>query len=175
MDEIDSNVLSCLTESHNVATSITSLSLATNTVWPFFTDTNFHVTGQNFRFFSDAENVAIAPLVPSEELVTWELYSQENQQWIQDGFQWEYETEGTGNNMDQQESSLSPITGQVFSIHHGQQVPSNTSTANIFAPVWQTSKVPSRPNSLVNFDALSNPTFERVFRTVQTYDEPVLS
>ncbi|CAJ1960714.1 unnamed protein product [Cylindrotheca closterium] len=138
----------------SLASTLTGLAINSNTIWPFFTDSNLPMIVSNFMATTGAGLVFLAPLVQGEqEREKWANYSQQNQGWIADGVEFTKQ-QGLLN--------VSDIYPTIFRRSNGENVAEEGSGP--FLPLWQF--FPSRDSPLVNFNMLSDPHYKEVFNSV---------
>jgi hypothetical protein len=164
-EESSVKISSIIADSKSMSSTMTAMALNSGTEWPFFQDTNFHVIGKNFRDSSDADTVAITPLVDLGNKLLWESFATENQDWIEIGLDWE------------DVATSAPIGSIPIQIYKrgsdGGEILENVG-AGPYAPMWEISQAPT-DSYVVNYDTLSHTTYSRVFADVKNSAAPVLS
>ena len=108
----------------------------------------------------------MSPLIPGNIGGIWENYAQGYQGWLEKSQELVYQTSewfedpinSAGLNLT---GEFPAITEKIYRLDESLEPVTNYSTA-LYAPVWQISPAPFEP-SLVNYDLLSNPTFEQMF------------
>ncbi len=147
-----------------MASTLSSISMQSDTNWPFFYDPNFHVLGKNFRDSSSADTVAFSPLVTIENKLPWEGFSQANQNWITDGLDWD--------GVDTTEP-IESIPSLIYKREMNGSITTDVGPGP-FAPMWEISQAPT-DSSVVNYDTLSHPICGQIFVDMQKTGEAVLS
>ena len=81
-----------------LAISVNSEAKTKNLTWPLVSLENFHVRGASTRALAKAVSISLSPLVTSATRAKWERYSaqQQNQRWIQAGFDFEQKKRENG-------------------------------------------------------------------------------
>ena len=163
-DVAQHNAVTTYGQVESTISTITSLSLANATVWPFFTVPNFEIhikklltlTGSNFAVFS--------PIITNDTKDLWEQYSLGNQGWIQESLNFSgFAIEGL---------IIPPIAAHLFP---ELGTTPNAEMENHYLPVWQTFPPPKDPPSIINFNLLSDERFHRIFDYVEATKRTVLS
>ena len=149
-----------------MSSTLTALGINAQLHWPFFTDPNFDVLGNEFRTNSGAQLVAFAPII-RDQRAQWELYSQENQGWIRQGLVYVSETEGAD-----MPDQIKDIPAHIYRWEGHKAVPEIGKGP--FAPLWQMARAP-RNSSAINFNLLSNPIFASIFHAVLDTQKSVIS
>lgn len=144
------------------AESITRVSLASNSTFPFETRpfpfvtlADFEEQGASLRSSSGAEVVIYAPLIATEQKQDFEAYAVENQGWIDASRAYAVANE-----------SLSPniyVNGSIPSLIFGP----GQSEIGPFLPIWQLTPPPLTP-SIINYDLLQNQAwFNRMYTALR--------
>ena len=135
--------------------SITSFATFTsenlNYSWPYITVPDFDRRGERALKEAYLEMVAFSPLVSHEDRHEWALYSANNHGWL-------------GGN-----SASHGIASEIYRLDDSTGQPEVDSTRQFMAPMWQTTPKPHDP-SLVNFNVLSEPMYDGIFRTMREFN-----
>jgi hypothetical protein len=120
----------------------------TNSTWPFMTLSSFEVFVRRTRAQASSELFVVCPIVQQEQIAEWNAYSQEQQSWIDDGFEANGEIRTDLNDI--------PSSIYRFGRYKGKKVltPEDGSGPLPAAPFWQMSPPPF-DTSVVNYNALS--------------------
>lgn len=155
-----------------MSTTITSYALASSVQWPNLTMPHFEIRGENNNRLSKALQVTFAPLVKNKQ--EWEQYAKENQEWIKEGLVHAGAPEEDITNV----RGIADFVWRLDQSSQGSAVVQSTNGVDFgpgsFAPVWQQSPAP-HDTSIINFDLLSHPTFQRVYHGMWETAKPVLS
>lgn len=162
--ESSQNIESIVADSKSMSSTLTAIALNNGTEWPFFEDSSFQVIGRNFRESSSADTVAITPLVNSGNKLRWESFAIDNQDWIEEGLKWE----GVATS-----APIQSIPVRIYRRGIEGEIIEDVGPGP-YAPMWEMSVAPTDPY-VINYDTLSDPTFGRVFSSVQSTAAPVLS
>jgi hypothetical protein len=76
------HVYNVMSTQQQLSQIISASAINNNETWPFVTVPQFEVHGEYCRQTSGAETVAILPLVSQANLLAWNMYSVENQGWL---------------------------------------------------------------------------------------------
>jgi CHASE domain len=160
-------------EAHNMihsiqglSTTVTSLAMATGSIFPNVTVSHFERHGAINNNVSKALSVSLIPLVASKDRAAWEAYAWENQAWI-------YESSN--------EVHPSQIPSRIHTAAHslnGDNVTVQESHGIgkwSYAPVWQQSPPPRHDPSIVNFNLLAHPPLARAFHGMWETQQAVFS
>jgi class 3 adenylate cyclase len=152
-----------------MSSTITSFALSQNTIWPQYTHPEYEVFGNSFRNTSGAQLVSISPIV-ADGLARdqWNLYSVDNQGWVEGGLAYIAETEGT--DMPEGPYDISP---EIYRRRADGEIATENGDGP-FAPVWQTAAAPEDA-TVVNFNLLSNDVVQRSFTRVREERRVILS
>jgi hypothetical protein len=146
------NVEAALDALEEMAISISSLTSFQNVDWPYVTLPDYAQTGADTRFLSSSPLIVFSPSVDEADRTGWQAYATENQQWIEDGYEF-------------QRSNLVP-TPIPFLLHNETEgSPILLDAPGPFTPVWQMSPAPN-VTSIVNFDLRSNLAFKSLEKVV---------
>lgn len=157
---------------NSLASSITAIAAGLQTIWPYFTTASFPVIGSNFRHSTAAQLVALVPRVETTDIKdSWQTYSVLNQDWIQQGLLYDAKSTNSTMVLPPDEEIPSKVYRRI-GFDHTKTVP--VSGPGPFGPLWQMSPAPYDA-SPVNFDMLSDPTFDRIFHSVEEANIPILS
>mmetsp|Transcript_21694 Transcript_21694/g.53584 ORF Transcript_21694/g.53584 Transcript_21694/m.53584 type:complete len:1189 (-) Transcript_21694:77-3643(-) len=138
----------------SLANTLMGLAINSNTKWPFFTDSNFPMIASNYLSTTGAGLVFLAPLVQDGEAKEkWANYSQQNQGWIAEGFEFTQQPPLL---------NVSDIYPTIFRRSNGENVPEEG--PGPFLPHWQS--FPPDDSGLSNFNLLSDPHYNEVFNSV---------
>jgi hypothetical protein len=170
----------------SLSATITSVSIAAGTTWPYLTVPHFEVHGVLSNTITDVLQISFAPLVKRENKLAWEAYANENQGWIDEslaldkGFLAIHLDDSEENGTSVTRPHISPRIfrfdenktegKRVIQVEEGV----NVGRENYYAPVWQQAPAP-HGKSIVNFDLLSPPVFARVFDAMLASQTSVLS
>ena len=166
----------------SLSISITSYANLKDKSWPMISIPDFHVLGSSTRSLSDAVSISFAPIVTKDQRYEWETYTKNNNQWIENGQQFEQliatkrgtvngtsassrllgllsaagstGTTGHPRGLKLVEDDQQVISSQISYISDHKKVPS--SGDGPYMPLWQSSPVVPE---LVNFDLLSSDQF----------------
>lgn len=155
----------------NFVNTITSYSLDEGSQWPFVTIPHYEVRGTTSNELSGAAILAFSPLVPLMDREEWEAYATANQGWVAEGIEvheeWhEYATSQPG-------WELQNISYPMWRYGPNETIITDKGRGP-YLPVWQIAPAPNDP-TIVNYNLLSHPTFERIFHGMEETDLPVLS
>lgn len=160
----------------SMSATITSTAISENLTFPYVTVPHFEVHGVLNNNVSKAMQVSFAPLIKHHEKTEWESYASLNQGWIDEGL-----ALGIGSKQQHVKNgtSMAPISPWIHQVDKdGKKNIQMEQTAKFgpwsYAPVWQQAPAPE-DHSIVNFDLLSHPTFERVFQEIWESHEPTIS
>lgn len=132
-----------------MSSAMTSFATSANVVWPYYTQPDWEIFGNDFRNNSGVQLLSWSPIVNGETARTaWETYSVANEQWVQSGLAWDQKNEGLA--MPPGPYDISP---SIYERKNGQIVVETGSGP--FAPIWQMAGAPRDPK-VVNFDLMSN-------------------
>ena len=155
-DSTEYNLKGLIEATNGFAQVFTSEAINTNSTWPFVTLSSFEVYVRNTRAQGSSELIVIAPFVNASLIKTWNDYAIANQGWIDKSFA-EYDT----GRLD-----LNPIPSSVyrFGRFKGRTVlkPEDGAGRYPTAPFWQMSRPPF-DTSIVNFNALSQETYQQMY------------
>lgn len=157
-----------ITAAYTLGDGITATALATNQEWPRVTIDNFEIKAAHARLDADSELIMFSPLVPGNAVEVWEGYASGKQDWLKESQELSYQTSAWFSDPINSEGlnltgDIPPIPEKIFRLEGDERVTGYSSFLK--APVWQVSPAPYKP-SLVNYDLLSNPTFERMFNMI---------
>jgi hypothetical protein len=169
---------SALAAGNSLSVSITSFALASSAAWPQVTIPDFELRGYHNNILSKSLQVSLAPMIRADEKEEWEIYAQQNEEWIDEGLAVAKERQLTKNSKDKNE----PIEDFVWRFANGDSGTNvvqngegfNLNGVNCFAPIWQQSPAP-HDTQIVNYDILSHPVLQRLFHAMQTTGQPVFS
>ncbi|GAX15863.1 hypothetical protein FisN_2Lu430 [Fistulifera solaris] len=169
---------SALAAGNSLSVSITSFALASFAAWPQVTVPDFELRGYHNNILSKALQVSLVPLVRADEKEEWEIYAQQNEEWIDEGLAVAKERQLTENTQEKDE----PIEDFVWRFADGDSGTSvvqngegfSLDGVKYFAPLWQQSPAP-HDTQIVNYDILSHPVLQRLFHAMQTTGQPVFS
>ena len=178
-----------------LAASITSASRLSKSRFPYFTNSEFEISGGSLEGMSGMYSVAFAPLVPAENQTDWERYSVNNQNWLLEGallrqIHPDHIDPMSGTFQDSQHRNLqgldvqdlisatfkfSDISETVYSMQDGEKVPYEGANGETLAPVWQMAPTPYDDPKMVNYNALSDPVVSGLFDVIKKQRETVMS
>jgi class 3 adenylate cyclase len=151
----DGRLTVLLADFRSLAWALTGLAINSNTVWPYFTDPNYHMIVSNFMNTTGTHMVAISPIVHNEtESENWANYSQSKQGWIKDGLAFQQKPVP---------DEMEEIFPSIFRVSAGEKVPEVG--PGPFLPVWQMIETP-QDSSVFNFNLLSDQHYAEVFAAV---------
>lgn len=179
--------------------TVTSLSIFANATWPLVTLPHYETRAVDYLTISKAESITFAPVVPAQMRQPYESYTLNNQQWIQEGIDYEYHVslqnapqqpeEDVKENAEQDEfnsqlgtnmegfsviNKAKPI--QPFIWTHAplthRAVPDTSEGP--YVPVWQTYPAP-RNSYVVNHNLLEAPEFAELIRSSKQTYMPTMS
>jgi hypothetical protein len=130
---------------------------------PFITIPHYEVRGEHFMKVSDANLIAFTPLVSEENLELWNTYSVENQGWIKESYVHRGEEDRTA----------SPIKPYIYRDNSTGQEEREIGNGE-YSPLWQQSEAPD-DDTIINFNLLSNPIYDKVFDFARATKTAVLS
>jgi hypothetical protein len=139
----DATVHAIMNDINCLASSLTAIA-GPDIKWPFFTTDSFSVIGSNFRLATAALFVALVPKVKTFQvpLEDWEVYSVNNQGWIQEGLMFDSKiTDSTP--VVVQPEDVQEIPTEVYrriGSNYTDTVP--VTGSGIFGPIWQMSPAP---------------------------------
>jgi Adenylate and Guanylate cyclase catalytic domain len=139
-----------------VSESVTLSALATSSPWPFVTSHNFEFYARPWLEASNAVFMSFLPLVAGGGSIdSWNEYSVENQDWINNSFQIADED---------MPSSVASIAPGAYNLEYvnGSLLQTNDTGHLPAVPLWQLSPPPLN-SSPVNFNALSAEWFRTPF------------
>lgn len=131
------------------STLLSSTAIHDDATWPFFTLPDFEKFGAGSRALSGALLLAFTPVVANKDRANWEIYSVQNQWWVQQGLD-DLGIDKTPRNIS---SFIYRKTTRSF-------VPELVDLEE-YSPIWQMSPAPT-DTSVVNFNLFNHPTFKRL-------------
>ena len=144
--------------------------------WPFVAIPHFEKRGDLNNKLSMALMLVMSPIVPLLEREAWEDYATTNQGWIQDGLSSDPKKDYHNGRMEAMSAPGYELENISYPIWHyglnGEHVPDKG--RGPYLPVWQMAPAPYN-SSIVNYNLLDNPVFEKNFRGMERTDLPVLS
>jgi CHASE domain len=163
------------------ASTLTSHTLAAEETWPFFTMPHMEIMGREYNELSGVLQMTIVPLVTQENKAQWELFSVQNQTWIQDGVDAASDLNLRDDDTSEYNGIIEPITDFIYrheSDLSGPKIPQDGSGLSFgpgqYGPVWQQAPAPHDTN-IINFDILSHSVFARVYHAMWDTQAPVMS
>ena len=163
----------------SMSITIESYALDKNIQWPDLLVPHFEHRGRENNKLSKALQLSLVPLVSTAGRSAYEVFTRNNQQWVQDGVLASPEL-----HVDHLGASLAvpPISDYVYRYENstGTTIAVEQDGAGVdfgpgqYAPVWQQSPAPHDP-SIVNFDLLSMEIFARVYHGMWETRLPVIS
>lgn len=171
------------------AAHIINVAAMSNATFPYLTDYGYEVVLGYVNGMSGVDSLQWAPFVNKSGLAAWEEYSVKNQDWIAVGkhlqkvhpqhlrpLQGTFQDESTRRAL-QEESVIPNITDFVYTTNENlEKIPVQAvEDDHIFAPVWQVSPTPYEDPSLVNFDVLSDPYIQQLYKSMIKMRETVVS
>ncbi|KAL3938715.1 MAG: hypothetical protein SGBAC_006428 [Bacillariaceae sp.] len=166
----DAEEISSVTETNegNVVTLLSILSLIISswssnagTNFPNFTLPDFDQFAAGTRSLTKAALLVYSPLVADADRAGWEAYSVENQGWVDTSLAFA----GKPNRTEQ-------ISDVIYYRGDRQQIPEKNRT--YYSPIWQMSP-PPEDVSVINFNLLNSPTFQRLVEFADTERKTALS
>jgi len=155
----------------NFANTITSYALDEGSDWPMVTVPHFEMRGTTTNKLSLALMVVLSPIVPLLDREAWETYATANQDWIVEGLDWD--PDFRRDYMSVEGYELTNISSHIW--HYGpNHQPINERGRGPYMPVWQMAPAPHDP-SIVNYNLLDYPVFEKAYNGVMETELPVLS
>jgi class 3 adenylate cyclase len=166
------------TTTQNVATTLTSLAIETDVEWPLVDIPQFELHGRLNNKLSKALMISYSPLVTMENRADWEDHAFAEQGWIQEGIDLSPDLhEGYLS----EDFKLANISKDIFRFADGatglpilQDRPGADFGPGQYAPVWEQAPAPFDP-SIINFDLLSHPVFNRIYHGMWETKLPVMS
>eukprot|EP00934_Nitzschia_sp_Nitz4_P008929 Nitzschia sp. Nitz4//scaffold100_size80364//3224//7079//NITZ4_005332-RA/size80364-augustus-gene-0.10-mRNA-1//-1//CDS//3329532058//8919//frame0 len=146
---------------HGVSTSITSMALSTNQVFPYVTIPHFEIRGEQYLNVTNAALLAFSPTVT--DLDAWNAYAQTNQGWLLDSYAWrglEFEPEDI-NDMFYVDEEL------------GAHIPETTGQEK-YGPLWMSSRAPL-DTGVINGNLMRDSLYGPLFDLMEDVEGPVLS
>jgi hypothetical protein len=160
------------------ATTLTSFSIDTEVPWPLVDIPHFELRGRLNNELSKALMISYSPLVTSETRGNWEDHAFAEQGWIQEGIDLSPDLHEAFISDD---FKLANISKDIFRFSDGatgspvlQDRPGADFGPGQYAPVWEQAPAPHDP-SIINFDLLSHPVFNRVYHGMWETRLPVMS
>jgi hypothetical protein len=170
----------------SLSASITTYASSSKIGFPFITVPSFEVLGAISNAQSRALQVSYVPLIHREAKLAWEVYAKKNQGWLNESLAFASEDlivatdtdESDGLSMQLEHHPMSPQIYLMSEVVSGSKITNLTDVVGVgewdFAPVWQQAPAPLDA-SIINFDMLSYPTFDSIFRGVWEAMKPVMS
>ncbi|CAB9513615.1 Receptor-type guanylate cyclase gcy [Seminavis robusta] len=178
IDQATANVAASFRVLSSFGKTATSLALFANEslTWPQMTLPHFETRASDFLFISKAQQVAFAPLVSDTQRSIWESYAQTNQQWLQEGIDFEYlqRSEDQAWNETDVPRQAQPIPASIWKYVQNNMPMVEKPQSSGYLPLWQTYP-PPRESIHVNYNLLSNPMFADLVTTVSSTRSGVLS
>ena len=144
--------------------------------WPFVTIPHFEMRGDLNNKLSMALLLAMSPIVPLLEREAWEDYATANQGWIQEGLLSDPKKDYHNGRLEAMSAPGYELENISYPIWHyglnGEHVPERG--RGPYLPVWQMAPAPFN-SSIVNYNLLDHPVFERAFQGMEETDLPMLS
>ena len=131
--------------------AITSEAIVLNTVWPYFTLSHMNQLAPPALETTNATLLAFSPVVYEAYKRGWDMYSAQNlQSWMMS------------------ESLVANDSAAIPDVHPTQDKDHH------YLPVWQMWP-PTTDLSMINYDLLSDPSFDRLWHFVFNNQEPILT
>ncbi len=154
------------------------MGIETGAEWPLVDIHHFELRGRLNNELSKALVISYSPLVTAESRADWEDHAFAEQGWIQEGIDLSPDLhEGYLSD----DFKLANISKDIFRFTDGatglpvlQDRPGADFGPGQYAPVWKQAPAPHDP-SIINFDLLSHPVFNRVYRRMWETRLPVMS
>jgi class 3 adenylate cyclase len=154
------------------------LAIETDAEWPLVDIPHFELRGRLNNELSKALMISYSPLVTSENRANWEDHAFAEQGWIQEGIALSPDLhEGFISD----DFKLANISKDIFRFSDGetglpvlQDRQGTDFGPGHYAPVWEQAPAPHDP-SIINFDLLSHPVFNRVYHGMWETKLPVMS
>jgi len=169
-----------------LAASVTSSARLANADFPYFTNSDFEVSGGYLDGLSGIRSVAFAPFVLAANQTAWEEYSVDNQYWIPEGAHFrkihpqrkdpidhkerQLEEFGTSQGSDPAAALLAGHTAQLFearefpsiyekiyTLEAGKKVPYLGVPGEFLTPAWQIAPAPEEDPKMVNYNLVADP------------------
>jgi class 3 adenylate cyclase len=154
------------------------LAIETDAEWPLVDIPHFELRGRLNNELSKALMISYSPLVTSNNRASWEDYAFAEQGWIQKGIDL---SPNLHEGFISDDFKVANISKDIFRFSDGETglpVLQDHHGANFgpghYAPVWQQAPAPHDP-SIINFDLLSHPVFNRVYHGMWETKLPVMS
>jgi hypothetical protein len=168
-----------------LSASVTATSIMTNSVFPFFTDDFFEITGGYVDGMGGIMSVSFSPLIKPEMRSQWEEYAAKNQGWIQRSKDLREEHPGhrqpmlgtvqdheDDRRLQSNDASAFKIPEKIWRWENGTAVVDTSASGEWLAPVWQISP-PKEISVMVNL--FSDPMLTDLYRTMVKTNQSVLS
>jgi hypothetical protein len=136
-----------------------------NSSWPYVTIPDFHVRGSTTRSRASALTIDFAPIVDLEERETWEAYSLDNLDWVEQGKAYD-KSRAVGLTRKLQGAE---IASQIYTVVDGEKVAAKKKSS--YFPIWQHSPV---IEGSVNFDVASTEASSELILEVIQSNEAIL-
>lgn len=161
------------------------MALNRNDSWPNITVPHFELRGVEINKLGNADQTTFVPLVRKELRQEWEAYAQESQGWLNESLYWQEEL--VVHNKTQLEfferdlQDEPKIPKKLWGMEDGEsgtKVPLSYDVDpkyGYFAPVWQQVPAPGGDSSILNYDLMSRPDFQRLYHGLWESRLPVLS
>ena len=169
-----------------LAASVTSSARLANADFPYFTNSDFEVSGGYLDGLSGIRSVAFAPFVLVANQTAWEEYSVDNQYWIPEGAhlrkihpqhkdpnddkERQLEMLGSSQVSDPAASILAghttqlfeamevpPIFETIYTLKAGEKVPYMGVPGEVLTPAWQIAPTPDGDPKMVNYNLVADP------------------
>ncbi|GKY99150.1 hypothetical protein MPSEU_000870500 [Mayamaea pseudoterrestris] len=124
-----------------LAESITEYAEVKNQTFPFVSIDIFETLARHTREQSGIESLVYSPIVRDRDRVSWESYSVDAQQWIQQSIEQYQASPGLVSSKDVTYGAMDPIYPQIFAVNGGERSPAET--ASSYTPYWHVSPLPS--------------------------------
>lgn len=194
VDQSLTNVINTCLLMASFSKTVTSLALFANGTWPMLSLPHFETRASDFLLISKAKQVGLAPLVSDENREDWEKYTVANQDWIQEGLDFQYMVASTASfelwneDVDDATSLASEIKMESSTVLGQARPIQETIWRNAFQtnqpivekskgphlPIWQMYPSP-RSSLVVNFNLLSTPELEELTQVAIRDRHAVLS
>ena len=154
----------------------------TNSVFPYFTEDYFEISGGYVDGLGGIMAAVFAPIVEAEEVAEWESYSVANQGWIEKSATLKVNHPGHLNPMHgtiqdhednrRLEDASNNITPYIWKWENGTKTRQTSRPGQPIAPLWQISPADA---SVVNVDLFSDERLSSLYSTMLEKDYSILS
>lgn len=160
---------------YNLADTISvSAEEGQNHEFPFVAVDKFEVHGEHARARSRLEAITYAPLVNAVQVLQWQNFSVQHQDWIETSRDTFLDHVGGSKQPVYLPGKVSPFIYQLAQGRFPRQVQPDNDQAITYAPIWYLSPPPFNP-AIVNFDLFSHQEYQTLMQYVITNKKSAFS